>query len=65
MIFGIIVIVKCIRLPSITTDGDEKSHITPIPLGPGFPGFIGFASAGITMNVTNDNMAELRASEED
>ena len=44
-------------------DGEEKSHVVPIPSKTGFPRFIEFASLLITMNVSKERMIELKESE--
>ena len=51
--------------PSITMEGEEKSHVAPIWSRTGFPRFIEFASPVITMNVSKDRIIELEVSEND
>ena len=51
--------------PSITMEGEEKSHLAPIPSMTGFSRFIEFASPLITMKLSKDRVIELEVSEND
>ena len=51
--------------PSITMEGEEKSHVAPIWSRTGFPRFIEFASPFITINVSKYKVIDLDVSEND
>mgnify|MGYP001294351254 CR=1 FL=1 len=51
--------------PSITMEGEEKSHVAPIRSRTGAPRFIEFASPFITINVSKYKVIDLDVSEND